>query len=117
MWYAPIGSLEYTINLHNDIIIKKYILSEQRNKQQSRLFWQSQLTQNNSQKEKINKKGFLNLRKSPKQDIKRIKDNSDLKSKTDVRINRIKGCAVDVLIKRSFKKTSLDVVTYDSTFK
>lgn len=110
MWYAPIGSLEYILNLHNDILIKKYILSEQRLKQQNRLFW-SQLTQNSVQKERSNKKGVLNLKKSKFQEV------VDSKNKVDIRINRIKGCAVDVLIKRSFKKTSLDVVTYDSTFK
>lgn len=92
MWYAPIGSLEYIKNLHNDILIKRYILSEQRLKQQN-------LTLSN-------KKGRLTL-------------NSKLKKKQiiDTRKNRIKGCAIDVIIKRSYKKTVLDVVTYDSIKK
>lgn len=98
MWYAPIGSLEYTKVLHNDILIKRYILSEQRLKQQnSNLF------------SKHNRLNLKSKKLSTENISKKKRDN------VDTRKNRIKGCAVDVIIKRSFKKTFLDVVTYDST--
>lgn len=99
MWYAPVGSLEYTKSLHNDILIKRYILSEQRLKQQN-----------------------INVSKvSSRLSVKKKSSNSANVTKTtesvDIRRNRIKGCAVDVQIQRSFRKTVLDVVTYDSTLK
>lgn len=93
MWYAPIGSVEYTKILHNDILIKRYILSEQRLKQQ-----------NSNLGKKSNR---LTLKKKGGQNVEPV----------EVRRNRIKGCAVDVHIQRSFRKTVLDVVTYDSTLK
>lgn len=102
MWYAPIGSFEYTLNLHNDILIKKYILSEQRLKQQNRLSTNPQLLTQKEKKETKTSSGV---------------DAKDKNKLSDNRINRIKGCSVDVRINRSYKKTTLDVVTYDSTYK
>jgi hypothetical protein len=93
MWYAPIGSLEYAKIIHNDILIKRYILSEQRWKQQQAAL--------------INKKTLDT--KGKKKDSKKKRDI------LEVRKNRIKGCAVDVIIKRSYRQTMLNVVTYDST--
>jgi hypothetical protein len=121
MWYAPIGSIEYTINLHNDILIKKYILSEQRLKQQNRIFWQNQFIQSKNKNNINSSKGSSNILNQQKRKkvlkFKKINMKSNLNNNIDTRINRIKGCAVDVLITRSFRKTSLNVVTYDSTFK
>lgn len=107
MWYAPIGSLEYTKILHNDILIKRYILSEQRLKQQN-----STLANKYSS---LNTKSRFSKKHT---EIKKKRDSKMGEQKTiDTRKNRIKGCAVDIIIKRSFRKTVLDVVTYDSTKK
>lgn len=106
MWYAPIGSLEYTKNLHNDILIKKYILSEQRLKQLNNASLYLKIQELSSLK-------VLTVAQSESEGLPQTKktNNKNLKS---ARLNRIKGCAVDILVKRSFKRTSLNVITYDS---
>ncbi len=103
MWFAPIGSLEYTKNLHSDLLIKRYILSEQRLKQLNNstlsLGLQDLSTTKNLRLETSDSSG------------KKILSSVN---KNNARLNRIKGCAVDVILKRSFKKTTLNVITYDS---
>jgi hypothetical protein len=125
MWYAPIGSLEYIKNLHSDLLIKRYILSEQRQKQQSNNQFTLHLKGikasattfrvggESSKEEKVmsTKLSPVNSKVESGFDKRGV---TETVTDTSASKNRIKGCAVDVKIKRSFRRTFLNVVTYDS---
>lgn len=126
MWYAPIGSFEYVTNLHNDFLIKKFVLSEQRLKQQNRLTMShktllvSSLGDSDNNATKPDSTSNTGIQKQKVYAKIAVSESDKKKSSSGVgnsRLNRLKGCAVDVKLTRSFKKTHLDVVTYDSTIK
>ena len=110
MWYAPIGSVEYIKTLHNDIVIKRYILSEQRYKSEDSIpvrglkpLSEPSVSSIETQNRGSASKGLG----APKASEAKRKGGSAKARKT-----RLKGCAVNVRIIRSFNKTNLDVVTY-----
>jgi len=116
MWYAPVGSLEYVRNLHNDKKIKEYLLNENRLKNNTKARFPKK-TQENVE----GGYGSLKMNKAPSGGTSAGK--SFRRENTNTRMNLGKPItmktqsALLVQIYRSYRKTALNVVSYAKNLK
>jgi len=108
MWYAPVGSLEYVRNLHNDKKIKDYLLNENRLKNNTKLRFPKK-TQGYVEG------GYGNLKMNKGKFFRR--ENTNTRMNLGKAITMKTQSALLVQIYRSYRKTALNVVSYAKNLK